>query len=93
MPRQVSEHVQELVGIIRPIEQNHCTQGHRALALALELDAARNGASGSQMAYQYALNGGGWSALAGFQTEPDPSDAGNDLGSDVNNAAAETKES
>ena len=44
VPCQVGERVQGLVGIVSPIEQNHCTQGHRALPLPLplELGAARN---------------------------------------------------
>ena len=42
VPCQIGERVQGLVGIVSPIEQNHCTQGHRALPLPLELGAARN---------------------------------------------------
>ena len=42
VPGQVSEHVQGLVRIVTPIEQNHCTKVHRALPLPLELGAARN---------------------------------------------------
>ena len=42
VPCQIGERVQGLVGIVSPIEQNQCTQGHRALPLPLELGAARN---------------------------------------------------
>ena len=39
VPCQVSKHVQGLVGIVAPIEQDHRTQDHSALPLPLKLGA------------------------------------------------------